>query len=283
MRWRSRWKSGHRRCDVSVSTKAQAAWELSPLARSATCRMNSVSGGMARSGCASSISRSSVVPERLAPTMKGAGVSGIAQLNEQIARNMLEPLTCLGVHLGPPEADPAGVRRPAGPGVLGAPLLRAHSAKTAAHVDVGDQLRQSLRSRRVVLEHAFAPGQLDELAHASQDAFCVADQVLVADLQIRADAGCLAARSLDPLTPLGSRFLDRSRTEPDVAQRQGDVSAITKDVDEARLGKQTLDGQHMFGIGRCLVPPARLTEARRVEAVEGAQRLAQLKRLSQLD
>ena len=73
----SRPKSGQRRCPVISSSAASTRIGL--LARRwMTCGMKWVSGGIASSGCASSISRSSVVPDRATPTMKiaGAGPAG---------------------------------------------------------------------------------------------------------------------------------------------------------------------------------------------------------------
>ena len=78
----SRWKSGQRLWPVTDSMNA-STWSSPGLrfaARQVFCAlvMKYVSGGIARSGCASSISRSIVVPERGAPTTNGAGARSAA-------------------------------------------------------------------------------------------------------------------------------------------------------------------------------------------------------------
>ncbi len=171
-----------------------------------------VSGGIASCGWASSIIRSSVVPERPTPTTNGAGKSGserprrrrlrsmskrvvetiaaqdhvVAELAQQGARLGLERRSVVGAHLTrarPPcarrpggarraRARP-GARRPSGRGVRPRPARSPSSATRSPEPPV-------------VVEHRGVEVELDQLADAAQLGLGVGDEVLVAQLQVAA-------------------------------------------------------------------------------------------------
>ena len=136
----------------------------------------------------------------------------------------------------------------------------------------------------MVAEHPGVVGKLDELADPPQGCLGLADEVLVADLEVVVEIGRVQPRRLDPSPPAFGDLADRRllAVERALGLAQGDVAAIADQVDEARLGQGALDPRHRSHVARRLVAPARLALLLGVEVVEDSDRVGGIERLDRL-
>ncbi len=123
-----------------------------------------------------------------------------------------------------------------------------------------------------VVEHHRVVVEAHEVADPAQRRLGVDDEVLEAGLHVVVKVGADPPRALDPAAPAARGVLDRRRLVHAVQARQAHVAAVADQVDEVRLGEQSLDPAHRLHVDGGLVAPARLVVAVGVAAVEGAQR-----------